>query len=671
MNIKILLDMQKILSDESKALSKRNDLLNNFIKEGKNIYYLALATNKMKIDFSKREAEIEDAKRFAANITNYINEEIQVAEIYFSMIKDDFKKIVIPEYQRNYTWDDKIIKTFYKAIIDNCNGNQNKYNIGSLIIKPESNFAYDEDINIIDGQQRLTTLYGFITIVSYLLLVEESINLKPAPYRQISNFISCSDLNLKLESKLEDSVINNLKKIFDFVKKYNEASNVSDKANLKKTFDKKLLSKKSQRFYSIIKEMQLNNSEFISNILGMLSNITFTAFITYSDKKAFDKFYETNAISKSLSYVDMLRSLIYRNNIYKLTKWHKIYEGFNKNFNGNPDIQFYNFFINGILDTPMKSYDVIEEEIENITNKEQREQVALNIENFITYKNSFWKHIYKHVKDPRLALAFLLFKKIGINRQIENVIVVVSKYQKDFLVAQSEYLLNKIENSIRAHFVYKNNTKLTKPRSNTIDGPLKTETKQRPLNSDDANLFNVFNTLDNYIGPVSQQIEGIEIDNQYLNFILENDDDFEINKLITILIEGVDYDEKMFNEKDGSAYGFEHLIPTSLAKVKEKDVMKAFIDNSVGHNKSLNSFLNLLICENDFNRKILGSKDIIEKFDLIKDNEDKFILSDGTRDILSKIYKILESDSGKIEKTINVVTVISNFRRKQMEEFFK
>lgn len=72
-------------------------------------------------------------------------------------MKELFKadEYVIPIYQRNYAWENEEIEQLIKDINDNKNEN---YYLGTLIVKKIGNKQYE----VIDGQQRLTTLFLLI-----------------------------------------------------------------------------------------------------------------------------------------------------------------------------------------------------------------------------------------------------------------------------------------------------------------------------------------------------------------------------------------------------------------------------------------------------------------------------------------------------------------------------
>ncbi|MBC9788886.1 DUF262 domain-containing protein [Carnobacterium maltaromaticum] len=73
----------------------------------------------------------------------------------------------IPVYQRNYSWKTDQIETLFNDIKDEDSG----YYIGNLLVTTE-----DDSINIIDGQQRITTLS--LLLLGILEKVTKLINIK-------------------------------------------------------------------------------------------------------------------------------------------------------------------------------------------------------------------------------------------------------------------------------------------------------------------------------------------------------------------------------------------------------------------------------------------------------------------------------------------------------------
>ncbi|MFR8254251.1 MAG: DUF262 domain-containing protein [Parasutterella sp.] len=69
---------------------------------------------------------------------------------------------MIPKYQREYTWGQYQWKDLYDDICENDNG----YFIGSIICIDNSSDAFQtKELEVVDGQQRLTTLCLLLTAI--------------------------------------------------------------------------------------------------------------------------------------------------------------------------------------------------------------------------------------------------------------------------------------------------------------------------------------------------------------------------------------------------------------------------------------------------------------------------------------------------------------------------
>ena len=80
-------------------------------------------------------------------------------------VKDCFKrKYIIPCFQREYAWEEEEIVELIKSI-----RNLNKdYCLGITVAKKEN-----QNYKLIDGQQRITTLYMIAMCVNYIKTKEE------------------------------------------------------------------------------------------------------------------------------------------------------------------------------------------------------------------------------------------------------------------------------------------------------------------------------------------------------------------------------------------------------------------------------------------------------------------------------------------------------------------
>ena len=83
-------------------------------------------------------------------------------------LEDIFKdSYVVPLYQRGFAWKDaeieQLLQDVFESYEENKNNPNGKYFIGSLVVLQRHNGTYE----VVDGQQRLTTLSLFL-LISYL-----------------------------------------------------------------------------------------------------------------------------------------------------------------------------------------------------------------------------------------------------------------------------------------------------------------------------------------------------------------------------------------------------------------------------------------------------------------------------------------------------------------------
>ena len=90
-----------------------------------------------------------------------------IKSVHDYQIDDVFKKDAgfcysIPKYQREYTWGQYQWKDLYDDICENDYG----YFIGSIICIDNSSDAFQiKELEVVDGQQRLTTLCLLLTAI--------------------------------------------------------------------------------------------------------------------------------------------------------------------------------------------------------------------------------------------------------------------------------------------------------------------------------------------------------------------------------------------------------------------------------------------------------------------------------------------------------------------------
>ena len=87
-----------------------------------------------------------------------------------NFIKDIFKRWYrIPEYQRPYVWENEQVETLLEDTIDAFRLNaDSQYFLGSAVLKinekTSDNLTYEE-YDLLDGQQRLTTIFLILAVI--------------------------------------------------------------------------------------------------------------------------------------------------------------------------------------------------------------------------------------------------------------------------------------------------------------------------------------------------------------------------------------------------------------------------------------------------------------------------------------------------------------------------
>lgn len=201
-------------------------------------------------------------------------------------------RFIIPTYQRKYSWTDTERKALWQDIEESLKDNMNHF-VGTLSFKENKSIGLSTDTvyEIIDGQQRITTLFILLKI---LIDKIEDLDVKES---QLSTFIG-TKANLKLQPLGEDGDF--LKKLlFDF-----------------ESIDKESINKRSQRFmYSASKLFYafanpLNSSEIEERIIFIRDSIEVLVFNVENQAQAVKMFSIINDRGLPLRILDKTKSIL-------------------------------------------------------------------------------------------------------------------------------------------------------------------------------------------------------------------------------------------------------------------------------------------------------------------------------------------------------------------------
>ena len=78
------------------------------------------------------------------------------------------EQYIIPQYQRPYSWGNEQCYQLYQDLMDAFVDNE-PYFVGNVILARNKNFDLSGESSVVDGQQRLITLWTIIKVLSMLM----------------------------------------------------------------------------------------------------------------------------------------------------------------------------------------------------------------------------------------------------------------------------------------------------------------------------------------------------------------------------------------------------------------------------------------------------------------------------------------------------------------------
>ena len=214
---------------------------------------------------------------------------------------------VVPDYQREFVWRKEEVRQLIDDIESERNTDDNdepqEYFIGSIVVCPMEGGKWE----VIDGQQRLTTLYLILCAAqNYLVRTDQGdellTTLKNLTFSSSILSGGSAQKNYTLELQYEEST--------QFIKdiangSQTPPSNKKSPASLKKLNDA----------YSVIQDFINNELGDLNRFLGyLLNDVRLIRIETESISRALDIFETINERGISLDSVDLLKNLLFRKN---------------------------------------------------------------------------------------------------------------------------------------------------------------------------------------------------------------------------------------------------------------------------------------------------------------------------------------------------------------------
>lgn len=214
------------------------------------------------------------------------------------------EKYIIPVFQRNYSWSTGQCKQLIDDILL-TNKENYKHFIGNMICqRVVNNSTYVNENIIIDGQQRITTLFLFVKAIKDLSDDRDDIE-------QLNNFLFLNNNEKKLFLNIEDD-----KNYAELLKDNFEEINIQSPIYINYHY-----------FKTTINDLLIKKTYVIKDFLRFISNLVFVKIHIDDNDDAQTIFERINSTGLDLSTADLVRNFLlmtnYNEKLYK-DYWYKI-----------------------------------------------------------------------------------------------------------------------------------------------------------------------------------------------------------------------------------------------------------------------------------------------------------------------------------------------------------
>ncbi|WP_117880495.1 DUF262 domain-containing protein [Aureibaculum luteum] len=261
----------------------------------------------------------------------------------------------IPKYQREYVWS----KWNWESLFDDIEESEGGHFLGSIIcINTQKDSSKPADLQLVDGQQRMTTICLFYLAI-YKFLIDnapDKTNLKhQLKLMALRNRIVFEDTNkVRLEPSYSNSNLDDYKWIFTTI--------IEELKKIKKpkNFGNRRISKAYNYFHDRLNELDENNNPVynynqVNNIFNKLNSATLVKIDVATHADAFTLFETLNNRGVPLSAIDLIKNKLlgHLEKVEKTTNLNENFERWNAIISNLSDEykvqerflrQFYNAF---------------------------------------------------------------------------------------------------------------------------------------------------------------------------------------------------------------------------------------------------------------------------------------------------------------------------------------
>lgn len=501
---------------------------------------------------------------------------------------------IVPRYQRSYVWNEQNWSELFTDISFTLKVDTNmswSHFLGTVVLSDSNNIVENKDsavsyYEIIDGQQRMTTVYIIIAAIKRKFLeinTEESIN--RSEYIDSAYLTTLQSNNVRTLKIKNEELELDFKEILDYCSS-NEIKNINKNNKLYKVF---------MYYYN---ELEGMNFDTLSKFLDKLININIVEIVSGEEEEIYNIFEVLNARGQKLKQMELLKNHIMKyvhprtNQFIDNTRMR--WENVINLSDSLPDIDnlmnhFVKCYIKKRAVNANSIYKLIKEEIE-INNLSQ---LLIDLEEF----TESYMEIHKNeLKNP--AIEYFEIKR---NQQIRSLLTAILIKRKTEIITEEVY--NTAITNLRNFFFIFNAMQQTSNKTDKTISDLSfsiykcsTETEFKMIMTDFFLKMSKFIERDNFIN--------ISMNNQSFRYSTKDKSLKRNNKLVKYIL--TEFTKKHQDDIviDKDYMTIEHLIS----------------DQGLSESSYLG---NLTLVTPQLNAEVLKNKPVVEKIDILR-NQSSF-----------------------------------------------
>lgn len=211
----------------------------------------------------------------------------------------------VPKYQRDYSWDKEQWSDLWYDLMQMIEEKDSHY-MGYLVLQTSD----DINFKIIDGQQRITTIFILIlAVINYLKKIQCSEDEKKLNEQRANTLLTTyiGNIDMITLTSVNKLVLNRNNN--HFYKTYLSSLQEAPKRGLNAS--ERLMKNAFDTFSSYLKEQYKNAEELISFVENIVNNLFFTVITVTDELNAFKVFETLNARGVQLSSSDLLKNYLF------------------------------------------------------------------------------------------------------------------------------------------------------------------------------------------------------------------------------------------------------------------------------------------------------------------------------------------------------------------------